>query len=166
VALSRRTYNFSSFLIATGSVAKDQGPMDLFPRSFAEGLGARMSGPGKGRFVLQPLVAIALGIRDGMADAKQGKPPYFIRVLFTSERKLYVLKTSLKRIATPLTIGIVLDMILQWVIFQAVFLLPAVIAGTILVALPYSLARGLSNRVARRWYGRTPGSKAAHRPAA
>jgi hypothetical protein len=140
--------------------------MDVFPRSFAEGLGARMAGPGKGRFVLQPLVAMALGIRDGIADAKQGKPPYFIRVLFTSERKLYVLKSSLKSIATPLTLGIALDMILQWVIFQAVFLLPAVIAGTILVALPYSVARGLSNRVARRWYDRTPGSEAAHRTAA
>lgn len=126
--------------------------MDLFPQSFGEGLAARMTGPGKGRFVIQPLLAIALGVRDGIADAKQGKPPYFIRVLFKSERKLYVLKSGLEHIAAPLTIGIVLDMVLQWVIFQAVFLLPAIIAGTILVALPYSVARGLSNRVARRWY--------------
>ena len=110
-----------------------------------------MTGPGKGRFVLQPLVAAALGIRDGIADARQGKPPYFVRVLFKSERKLYVVKTSLKSIATPLTVGIVLDMILQWIIFHAVFLVPAIIAGTILVTLPYALARGLSNRVARRW---------------
>jgi hypothetical protein len=140
--------------------------MDFFPRSFGEGLEARMTGPGKGRFVVQPLVAIALGVRDGIADAKQGKPPYFIRVLFTSERKLFVLKTSLKSIATPLTIGIVLDIILQWVIFQAVFLLPAVLAGTILVALPYSLARGLSNRIARRWYDRRAEREAADRTAA
>jgi|SRR6185295_16888862 len=140
--------------------------MDLFSRSFGEGLEARMTGPGKGRFVLQPVVAIALGIRDGIVDAKQGKPPYFIRVLFKSERKLYVLNTSLKSIATPLTIGIVLDMILQWVIFQAVFVVPALIAGTILVALPYSVARGLSNRVARRWYGHKPEVEAASRNAA
>lgn len=140
--------------------------MDLFPRSIGEGLEARLTGPGKGRFVLQPLVAIALGIRDGIADAKQGKPPYFIRVLFTSERKLFVLKTSLKSIVTPLTIGIVLDMILQWVIFQGVFLLPAVMAGLILVALPYAIARGLSNRVARRWYDRTAAREAAARTAA
>lgn len=128
--------------------------MDLFPRSFGEGLEARITGPGKGRFVLQPLVAIALGARDGIADAKQGKPPYYIRILFTSEPKHIVLKESLKRIATPLAVGIVLDMILQWLVFQAVFLLPAIMAGAILVALPYSIARGLSNRVARRWYAR------------
>jgi hypothetical protein len=140
--------------------------MYLDPRSFGEGLEARMTGPGKGRFVLQPLVAIALGVRDGIADAKQGKPPYFIRVLFKSERKVYVLKTGVKKIATPLAVGIVLDMILQWVIFQAVFLLPAMIAGTILVALPYSLARGLSNRVARRWYDRSAEHETSHHTAA
>jgi hypothetical protein len=140
--------------------------MYLFPRSFGEGLEARMTGPGKGRFILQPLVAIAFGIRDGIADAKQDKPPYFIRVLFKSERKLLLLKTSLKSIATPLSVGIVLDMILQWVIFHAVFLLPAIIAGTILVALPYSIARGLSNRAARRWYNRTAQRDAEHRTAA
>jgi hypothetical protein len=136
--------------------------MDLFPRSFGEGLEARLTGPGKGRFVLQPLVAIALGIRDGIADAKQGKPPFFIRVLFKSERKLSVLKASLKSIATPLTIGIVLDGILQWVIFQGVYLLPALLAGTILVALPYSIARGVSNRFARLWYDRKAKQEAAH----
>lgn len=135
-------------------------------RSFGEGLEARMAGPGKGRFILQPLIAIALGVRDGIADAKQGKPPYFIRVLFKSERKLYVLKTGIRSIATPLTVGIVLDMILQWLIFQAVSLLPAIIAGTILVAFPYALARGLSNRVARRWLDRNAEREATHRTAA
>ena len=129
--------------------------MDLYPRSFGEGLEGRLTGPGKGRFVLQPLVSIALGIRDGVVDAKQGKSPFFIRVLFKSERKLYVLKTGLKQIAVPLTVGVVLDMILQWVIFQGLFLIPALLAGTILVAIPYSVARGMSNRIARRWLDRT-----------
>jgi hypothetical protein len=72
--------------------------MDYFPRSFAEGLAERLTGPGKGRFVAQSLVAIALGVRDGIADAKQGPPPYFDRVLFTSKRKLYEVKTALKHI--------------------------------------------------------------------
>ena len=87
--------------------------MDLVPRSFGEDLEARITGPGKGRFVLQPLVAMAVGIHDGIADAKEGKPPYCISILFTSEPKHVVLEASLKRIATPLAAGIVLDMILQ-----------------------------------------------------
>lgn len=126
----------------------------LIIHSFGEGLMARLSGPGRARFVVQPLVAIALGIRDGIADAKQGNPPYLVRVLFTSERKMAVLKTGLKAISNPLAIGVILDMILQWVIFQAVRLYPALIAGVILIALPYSFARGLSNRFARPWLKR------------
>jgi hypothetical protein len=64
---------------------------------------------------------MALGIRDGISDAKQGKPPYFIRILFTSEPTLFVQKIGLKSIATPLAAGIVLDMILQWIIFKQSF---------------------------------------------
>jgi hypothetical protein len=135
--------------------------MDVYFRSFGEGLDARLSGPGKGRFILQPVIAIALGIRDGITDAKMNKPPYFIRVFFTSENRLALLKASLKSIATPLTIGIVLDMVLQWIMFEGLRLYPAIMAGTILVAFPYSIARGLSNRVARRFYDRAAARKLA-----
>jgi hypothetical protein len=111
-----------------------------------------MTGPGKWRFAIQPLFSIALGVRDGVTDAKLGKPPYLTCVLLESEGKGDALKSGLKSIAMPLTFGIVLDMILQWVMFQTLFLLPAVMAGTILVALPYAIARALSNRIARPWY--------------
>ena len=135
--------------------------MYLFPRTFSEGLEGRMSGPGKFRFVMQPLMSIALGIRDGIADAKQGKPPYVIRVLFESEHTSDLLKSGLKQIAVPLTIGVVLDAVLQWVIFQAMYLIPAILTGTILVALPYVIARGVTNRIACRWYGRKSERKTA-----
>ena len=140
--------------------------MDLFPRSVGEGLEARLTGPGKGRFVVQPLISIALGIRDGIVDARLGKPPFFIQVLFKSEGKLDVLKSGLKQVAIPLTVGVVLDAVLQWVIFQTMFVLPALMAGTILVGFPYSIARGLSNRIARRWYDRRTALDAARHTSA
>jgi len=128
--------------------------MDFFPMSFTEGLEARMSGPGKFRFILQPIMSIGLGIRDGIADAKQGNPPYFIQILFKSENKLTALKSGLKNAAFPLGLGVVLDFVFQWLIFHFLYVIPALLAGTILVALPYSLTRGLTNRVAQQWYGR------------
>jgi hypothetical protein len=134
--------------------------MDLYPRSFDEGLLARLTGPGKARFLIQPLVAILLGIRDGVADAKKGETPYYIRILL-GEHKIALVKASLRRITVPLSIGVVLDMILQWIMFKTIFLLPALMAGAILIALPYSISRGLSNRVARRWYKR---KAASHTP--
>jgi hypothetical protein len=118
--------------------------MDLFLRSFGEGLEARMTGPGKGRFVLQA----TSGYGPRYSGRNQGcqtraKPPSF-GFFSRASPTLFVLKIGLKGIATPLAAGIVLDMILQWIIFKQFFLLPALIAGTIWVALPYSIARGLT----------------------
>ncbi len=139
----------------------------LVIQSFGEGVMARLSGPGRARFIVQPLVAIALGIRDGIADAKQNKPPYMIRLLFKSERKMFVLKTGLKSISKPLAAGIILDMILQWVIYQAVRLYPALIAGALLIALPYAIARGWSNRIVQPLLRRKEAqAEAAHATAA
>ena len=140
--------------------------MDLFPLSFTEGLDARMSGPGKFRFILQPVMSVGLGIRDGIADAKRGNPPYFIRVLFKGENKLAALKSGLKKAAIPLSLGVVLDFVFQWLIFHFLYVIPALLAGTLLVALPYAVARGLSNRVARRWYDRKGEHEPVHSTAA
>lgn len=126
--------------------------MDYFPRNFVDGLAERLTGPGKARLLVQPLVAIALGVRDGMADAKQGLPPYFDRVLFTSKHKLYEIKTALRHIAAALTVGFVMDLVFQWLVFRVLNFLPALLVGSIFVALPYVIARGLTDRFARRWY--------------
>ena len=140
--------------------------MDLFPLSFTEGLDARMSGPGKFRFILQPVMSVGLGIRDGIADAKQGHPPYFIGILFKSENKITALKSGFKNAAIPLSLGVVLDFVFQWLIFHFLYVIPALLAGTLLVALPYAVARGLSNRVARRWYDRKAEHETVHSTAA
>jgi hypothetical protein len=42
-----------------------------------ENLGLRISGPMKFRLVMQPAMALFLGIRDGLKDARDGKSPYF-----------------------------------------------------------------------------------------
>jgi hypothetical protein len=139
--------------------------MDFFPMSFTEGLDARMTGPGKFRFILQPVMSIGLGIRDGIADAKQGNPPYFIRILFKGESKI-ALKSGLKKAAFPLGLGVALDFVFQWLIFHFIYVIPALLAGTILVAFPYSVARGLSNRVARRRFDSAGKREAAGRTAA
>jgi hypothetical protein len=137
--------------------------MDFFPRTFGEGLEARMTGPGKARLVVQPLIGIALGIRDGIEDAKQGRPPYFIQIVFEGERRRDVLKTSLRQISIPFAVGIILDAVLQWVIFQSIFWFGAVLTGTILIALPYAIARGLANRIVR--WRKSHSAARAHRPA-
>ena len=50
---------------------------DSFSRIWQE-IAARPGGPLAIRFYLQPLMATALAIRDGVADARLGKPPYLL----------------------------------------------------------------------------------------
>jgi len=120
------------------------GPLD-----FTQRLADRLTGPFSARFILQPLVAIILGIRDGVPDAKLGKPPFVVALLFARKGAIpraELLKTFLRRILLPLAVGVVLDMIAQWLLFDRVRLWSAVLVGATLVGLPYAAARGLTNR--------------------
>ena len=51
------------------------GRIYLFSWEFLAEIPARFTGPGRLRFVLQPTVAILLGLRGGLADARAGRPP-------------------------------------------------------------------------------------------
>lgn len=124
-----------------------------------ETLDAMLGGPGRLRFIVQPLVAILLGIRDGRLDARAGLPPYIIVVLFVPELRRENLKSALQAVAKTLVAAIVIDMILQYLIFQSVRLWLAVVVGAALIALPYSAARGLTNRVVRRRMSPGPGDR-------
>ena len=59
---------------------------------------ALLSGPGTFRFVIQPAIAILLGLRDGRNDAKSGRPPYFRGQLLDKGKR----KESLKGGIHPL----------------------------------------------------------------
>ena len=122
------------------------------PLSFVEGLARRLAGPASFRFILQPLIAAIAGIRDGVTDAKLGLPPYGIVVLFDSDRRGQLLGAALKSIAIPLVVGVVIDMVVQWMLFQRVLISAALLVGVLLVGLPYIAARGLTNRIVRRRY--------------
>jgi hypothetical protein len=135
------------------------------PLSFAEGLARRLSGPASFRFIFQPLVATIAGIRDGVTDAKLGLRPYGIAVLLDSDSRGQLLGAGLKSIAIPLAMGIVIDMVVQWMLVQRVLLSAAILVGMLLVGVPYIAARGLTNRILRRRYKReiAPGSAPTRR---
>ena len=56
-------------------------------------------------------------------------------------------REALGRVAVPFTLATVLDGVVQWMVEGRVVVLEAVGVGALLVALPYVLARGLSNRL-------------------
>src|SRR5262249_10180305 len=49
-----------------------------------------------------------------------------------------------------LPVGILLDVMVQYMLFRSVRIVGAMIVGTLLIAVPYVMARGLANRVVSR----------------
>jgi len=121
--------------------------MDSFLDKFADGIMARITGPMSFRFMIQPCVAIILGIRDGIMDAKAGTLPIIADFIFNPEDRKENFKSALKSLTKPIIIGTVLDMVAQYLIFQHIRIIPAAIVGVFVMAVPYVLARGLTNRI-------------------
>lgn len=122
----------------------------LFSRRFWEHIGWRLTGPGHLRFIIQPIVAIALGIRDGLQDAKAGTPPYVYDLIRNPQNRERSFKAGWASIGKPVIIAIVIDVIIQYIVFDTVYLAAAVIVGTFIMGVPYSIARGITNRIATR----------------
>jgi hypothetical protein len=129
--------------------ALDRGGFYIFSREFIEDIPKRLTGPGRFRFVLQPLVAILLGLRSGLADARAGRPAYLYGVLLHPGLRRELVRTGFAAVANLLLMGILLDSVFQWVILGASYPGAALVVGPVLIVLPYSLARALSNRLAR-----------------
>jgi hypothetical protein len=133
--------------------AFDRGGFYLFSRSFIEGIPKRLSGVGRFRFILQPLVATALGIRSGIADARSGRPPYLFGILFRRKFRAELLKSGFATTVNLLLMGILLDSISQWIIFGTSYPGAALVVGPVLVMLPYGMARALTNRFCQLCHG-------------
>jgi hypothetical protein len=104
-------------------------------------------GPGELRFFVQPLIAVVLGIRHGVADRQAGRPPYLIGLLRAHDR-LRRLGEGLRQILVPLCVAVAASLLFQWVIRARVHVLIALVYAAIFVALPYFLTRAAANRVA------------------
>jgi hypothetical protein len=132
----------------------ETGRVYLFSRQFLEELPRRFSGPGRLRFILQPMLAILLGVRGGLADAKTGARPYLLGLLFDTGRRRELLRSGSAAVSTLLAMGIILDVVFQLVLYREVHPGAALVIGPILICTPYALSRALTTRVAR-WLGRS-----------
>jgi hypothetical protein len=117
------------------------------PNNIVEGIIARIGGPMSLRFVFQPLVGLLLGIRDGMMDAKAREPPFIFALIIDKENRKTRLASLFKSLSKTIIIAIVLDMIAQYVIFNQVRISGALMIAVIILIVPYSAARAITNRI-------------------
>ncbi|MGO9066190.1 MAG: hypothetical protein ACLQIH_15815 [Myxococcaceae bacterium] len=126
----------------------ETGRVYVFSRQFLDELPRRFTGPGRLRFILQPLFAILLGVRGGVADARAGNPAYIFGLLTAGGRRRELLASGAAAIGTLLAAGIVLDIVFQLVLYRSVHPAAALVVGPILICLPYALSRALTMRLA------------------
>jgi hypothetical protein len=128
--------------------AYDRGGIYLFSQAFFEDIPRRLAGPGRFRFIMQPLMSIILGVTGGLADARAGRPPYLYAMLFHRGLRGELARTALQAVVNLLLMGILLDVVFQWVILGVAHPGAALVVGPVLVVFPYTAARALSNRLA------------------
>ena len=127
----------------------EKGHVYLFSAQFLQDLPQRLSGSGRLRFILQPLLAILLGVRGGLADAKTGNPYFLLGLLFATGQRRVLLRSAGEAIGIMLAIGIILDIVFQLILYRVVHTGGALLIALILICIPYALSRALTNRLAR-----------------
>lgn len=128
--------------------AWERGGFYLFSSAFFEDLPKRLTGPGRFRFLVQPVMAAVLGIAAGRADARSGRPPYLLGLAVRHELRGELLRGALRDILNLLLMGVLVDSVCQWLILGASYPGAALVVGPVLITIPYALARALSNRTA------------------
>jgi hypothetical protein len=120
--------------------------------TFVDAIGADLSGRGilggsfQIRLFLQPLLAMLLGLRFGIRDAKQGRAPILKDVADSKGGRGGLLAHAARDAIVPLVVALVLDSILQHMINGRIRPLAALIVGGLLVFLPFLIVRALANR--------------------
>jgi hypothetical protein len=108
------------------------------------------TGPMRFRFILQPLMAAIVAIRDGRKDARTGRSPYFWTVLRKPQERVARLREGLNATARIFLLGIAMDAIYQVIVLKRFYPIEALIIALLLAFVPYLLIRGPVARIARR----------------
>jgi hypothetical protein len=114
-------------------------------------LTARLTGLFAFRFVLQPVMGLFFAWRDGVHDAKTGRPPYFWALFSQPDERTRLVQEGLRKIGRVIVLGIVMEVLYQLIVLRWIYPLELVIMVVGLAVLPYLLLRGPINRIARHW---------------
>lgn len=121
-----------------------------FSGDFWTDMGLRLTGPAAFRFVIQPILAVLFGVRDGVRDANVGEPPFIYDIVMVPADRKRQAARGWAGIGKAIIFATVLDAVVQYPILGRVYPGAAIIVGVGMMALPYALARGITNRLVSR----------------
>jgi hypothetical protein len=119
---------------------------EVLARGWADFLG-RLDGPMHFRFIVQPLVAMVLGVRAGVRDARVGEPPFLWAVVHLPERRRERVRQGLRDVAGVMVAAGVLDAAYQLIVHRGIYLLELLVTVVVLALVPYALVRGPAARL-------------------
>jgi hypothetical protein len=122
--------------------------MDSVLTQFFADLAERLHGPFSFRFVVQPSMALLYAIRDGLGDARAGRPPYFWTMFTRPDERPRLLREGWKAMTRVLLFGVVIDVLYQLMVFGWVHPVQLVVVVLGLAFVPYVLMRGPVTRIA------------------
>lgn len=109
----------------------------------------RLDGPLHFRIFLQPLMAIAFAIRDGLRDARDNQPAYFWSLFAEPSHRSELLRNGWKSISRIFFLAVALDLIYQIIVFQWFYPFETLLVAVLLALIPYLIIRGPVNRIKR-----------------
>jgi hypothetical protein len=108
------------------------------------------------RLLLQLITAVVFAIRDGVKDAREGRPGYVWTILTNASLRRGLLMDGWIPIYRVVAVGVVTDAVFQFVAYNGIHpigLIPVVLSLTLL---PYLGLRGPVDRMARRVFQAAP----------
>jgi hypothetical protein len=121
---------------------------DLITQFWPE-LMSRPSGPLAFRFILQPVMAAGLAIRDGYKDARTNRTPYLWAIANEPAERGPRIREGLRAVARVLALGVAMDVAYQIIRLDGLRPLQTLVVVFTLCFLPYLLVRGPAGRIAR-----------------
>lgn len=107
----------------------------------------RLTGPMKFRLILQPLMAAAFAVLDGLKDAREGRMPYFWGLLKDADHRREMGLDGWKHVGKVFVLALILDVVYQIAVARFVYVGEAILVAIALAIVPYLLLRGLVNRI-------------------
>ena len=123
--------------------------MDDVVARFWTDLVGRLTGPLAFRFLLQPARAALFALRDGLNDARAGRPAYLWAIFSHPEDRRHLFREGWKSVGKVVILAIVLDLAYQLIVFRRIYPLEAIAVAVMLAVLPYCLLRGPFSRISR-----------------
>jgi hypothetical protein len=109
----------------------------------------RWNGPFAFRFLVQPTVAMVLGILAGIRDAQFRRPPYGLHIVNASGYRRHLFLEKWQDIAKLFVAATIIDAAEQVIIYRWIYPGQALIIASAVAVPAYLAVRGPTNRIVR-----------------